>query len=316
MKISIISPVYLAENLIPELVARLHVSLSQLAQDDYEIVLVEDGSPDKSWEVIQSICEKDPKVKGIKLSRNFGQHYAISAGLKYAKGDWIVVMDCDLQDQPEEIGKLYAKSQEGFDIVFAQRTVRHDNFLKKLSSKLFYKAFAYLTDTKQDSSIANFGIYHKKVIAALLSMNDYIRYFPTMIQWVGFDSTKIAVEHAERKEGKSSYSWNSLLKLASKNIIAFSNKPMRLTIKFGFLMSAVSFIMGIVYLVLYVLGKIDVLGFASVIISITFLSGLIIFILGIIGVYVSSSFDQMKQRPTYIVHKELNFGMESSENEK
>ncbi|TNE53428.1 MAG: glycosyltransferase [Bacteroidetes bacterium] len=305
MKISVVSPVYYGEKLVPELVNRLHQSLSAI-HPEYEIILVEDGSPDQSWKVIREICSKDPKAKGLKLSRNFGQHYAITAGLQAASGEWIVVMDCDLQDRPEEIPRLFEKCQEGFDIVYAQRKLRQDSFLKRLSSRIFYRVFGYLTDTKQDASIANFGIYHQQVIQAVLSMNDYIRYFPTMVQWVGFDSAKIDVEHSERMEGKSSYSWKSLIKLASKNIIAFSDKPLRLTVKFGFGMSVISFLIGVVYLYRYFTGQIQVMGFTSIIISTTFLSGLIILTLGIIGIYLGKTFEQSKQRPNFIVHQKLN----------
>lgn len=305
MKISIVSPVYLGEKLVPELVSRLNATLSTIS-DEYEIILVEDGSPDNSWEAIQTICKRQSNIKGIKLSKNFGQHYAITCGLGAARGDWIVVMDCDLQDQPEEIPKLFNKAKEGYDIVFAQRKQRQDSFIKKLLSKVFYKIFGYLTDTKQDPTIANFGIYHKNVIEAVLSMNDYIRYFPTMVQWVGFDKTKVSVNHSIRKEGKSSYSWSDLIKLATKIILAFSDKPMRLTVRIGFGISAISFLSGIIYLFQYLNNKIAVMGFTSIIISLFFLSGLIILTLGILGLYIGKTFEQVKHRPSFIINKMLN----------
>ncbi|MDH7445051.1 glycosyltransferase family 2 protein [Aquimarina sp. 2201CG14-23] len=305
MKISIISPVYRAQNLVVELVERLENSLSQIF-DQYEIILVEDGSPDNSWEAIENICVKNKNVKGIKLSRNFGQHYAITAGLANATGTWVVVMDCDLQDQPEEIPKLFDKTKEGYDIVYAQRELRQDGFFKKISSKMFYKTFGYLTDSKQDPSIANFGIYNQKVIQSILSMNDHVRFFPTMVQWVGFNSAKINVEHSSRAEGKSSYSWRKLISLAIDNIIAFSDKPLRLTIRLGLIIAILSFLSGLIYIYRYINGEIKVLGFASIVISIWFLSGLIIFILGIIGIYLGKTFDKVKERPTYIISKRIN----------
>ncbi len=305
MKISVVSPVYLGEKMVHLLVERLNNTLNAIGTD-FEIILVEDGSPDNSWQEIEKVCQTDPNVKGIKLSRNFGQHYAITAGLQAAEGDWIVVMDCDLQDQPEEIPKLFEKTKSGYDIVYAQRTIRHDGFLKKLSSKLFYSVFGYLTGTEQDASIANFGIYHQKVIKAVLSMDDYIRYFPTMVQWVGFNSTKINVEHASRNEGKSSYSWRSLFKLATNNIIAFSDKPLRIVTRIGFALSMISFITGLVYFIRYLSGQIEVLGFTSLILAITFLSGIIISTLGLVGVYLGRTFEQAKGRPTYIVKERIN----------
>ncbi|MFK8013674.1 MAG: glycosyltransferase family 2 protein [Marinicellaceae bacterium] len=305
MKISVVVPVYYGAILVDELVDRLDASIAGIVEV-YEIILVEDGSPDQSWEAIKKACANNKHVKGIKLSKNFGQHYAITAGLQIATGDWVVVMDCDLQDQPEEIPKLYAKAQEGYDIVFAKRVVRQDRFLKKLSSLLFYKVFGYLTGTEQDATVSNFGIYSEQAIEAVLSMKDHIRYFPTMIQWVGFQTSKVEVEHSSRGEGKSSYSWGRLLMLASDNIIAFSDKPLRLTVKLGFAMAAISFVVGIIYLVQYFLGAITVMGFTSIIITISFLSGLIIMILGIIGLYLGKAYEQTKGRPNFIIHKKIN----------
>ena len=153
--LSIVSPVYRAEKIIPELVERIKIAASQIT-DNFEIILVEDCGPDNSWSAIEKECLIDKRVKGIKLSRNFGQHYAITAGLNYSKGEWVVVMDCDLQDLPEEISNLYNKTKEGFDIVLARRFERQDTFLKRLSSKIFYTTLSYLTGTKQDNTIANF----------------------------------------------------------------------------------------------------------------------------------------------------------------
>ncbi len=306
MKISIVSPVYLAEKIVDELVSKIHEYTATITLD-YEIILVEDGSPDNSWKKIEDLCQRDSKLKAIKLSRNFGQHYAITAGLQCTTGKWVIVMDCDLQDNPEEIPNLFQKAQEGFDIVYAQRKLRQDNFFKRLSSNLFYKTFGYLTDSEQDASIANFGIYKQEVIKAVLAMKDHIRFFPTMVQWVGFNSVKLEVKHNSREEGTSSYSWKSLLKLAFNNIISFSDKPLRLTIQLGFSISLLSFIGGLFYIFQYFNGQIKVLGFASIIISICFFSGLIIFILGIIGVYLGKTFDRVKERPTYITSKKINF---------
>ncbi|WP_298548064.1 glycosyltransferase family 2 protein [uncultured Aquimarina sp.] len=305
MKISVVSPVYLGQKMVNELVNRIDESLSLIC-DTYEIILIEDGSPDESWDAIEQICKTNKNVKGVQLSRNFGQHYAITAGLACVTGEWVVVMDCDLQDKPEEIPNLFQKGLEGFDIVYAKREIRQDGFLKKISSKIFYKIFGYLTDSKQDSSIANFGIYHQKVIQSILSMKDHVRFFPTMVQWVGFRSTKIKVSHGWREEGKSSYSWRKLINLAFDNIISFSDKPLRLTIRLGLTIAFISFLSGIFYLYKYFNGEIKVLGFASIVISIWFLSGLIIFILGIIGTYLGKTFDKVKERPTYIISKKLN----------
>lgn len=303
--LSVVSPVYRAENIVEELVRQLHAQL-QLISSDYEIILVNDASPDASWQKIVKVCADDIRVKGINLSRNFGQHYAITAGLSYAKGDWVVVMDCDLQDRPDEIPNLYWKALEGFDSVFAQREDRSDVLAKLWLSKLFYKIFSYLTDSKQDPSVANFGIYRRCVVNAILSMHDAIRFFPTMVQWVGFRKYYLPVQHSGRFEGKSSYNFHTLFRLALNTILAFSDKPLRLIAKIGFIIAAFSFLTSLIYLLLYLNGHIQVLGYTSLILSMWFLAGMIMMILGMVGVYVGKVFENVKQRPTFIVFEELN----------
>ncbi len=302
MKLSIVSPVYQAERIVEELIKRIKLAVEQIT-GDYEIILVEDFSPDNSWEKIAALASTDSRIKGIKLSRNFGQHHAITAGLDACSGEWVVVMDCDLQDRPEEIISLYNKAQEGFDIVFARRVNRQDGFIKKQTSVLFYKLFSYLSGVPQDGTIANFGIYHKKVIAAINTMREPMRAFSPMARWVGFNKTAIDVKHDERFEGKSSYNWSRLINLALDIALAYSDKPLRMVIKTGFIISSLSILYALLNIIFFFSGIIKVSGFASLIISIWFLSGLIIFILGIIGLYIGKTFDGIKNRPLYIVDK-------------
>lgn len=307
--LSIVSPVYRAEKLLPELVQRIATSASTITTD-YEIILVEDGGPDNSWSVIESLARTHEKVKGIKLSRNFGQHYAISAGLDQASGNWVVVMDCDLQDQPEEIPKLYSVAQTGYDIVFASRKARKDRFGKKALSVLFYKTLSYLTGTEHDSSIANFGIYNQRVISAINSMPESIRYFPTMVKWVGFKSTSIEVQHNARPEGESSYNVKKLLQLATDIILAYSDKPIRIVVKTGIAISAISFAIATYYAFRWLVGDILVLGYTSLIISIWLLSGIIISTLGITGLYIGKTFEGVKNRPIYIIAQKTDSTLE------
>jgi polyisoprenyl-phosphate glycosyltransferase len=303
--LSIVSPVYRAENLVHELVDEIVKNVEKIT-DSYEIILVEDGSPDASWEKIMEVCSQYPKVKGLKLSRNFGQHYAITAGLENSNGEWVVVMDCDLQDVPDEIQNLYAKAIEGYDLVFAQRQERKDKFLKRMSSAIFYRIFNYMTDLRQDNTIGNFGIYNRKVINAILKMQDHIRFFPTMSNWVGFKRTYLPVMHSKRMEGKTTYTWSKLFELAFNNMIAFSDKPLRLSIRVGIAMSLFSIAIGFFYLYKYYKHQIDVPGYASLIVSIWLLSGLIILNLGIVGIYIGKTFERVKDRPVYIVDQKLN----------
>ena len=302
--ISIVSPVYRAEKILPILVSEINLVMERIGED-YEIILVDDRSPDNSWEVMKVLSSQNSKIKSIRLSRNFGQHSAIFAGLTRAKGDWVVVMDCDMQDQPKEIAKLYKKALEGYDIVLGQRENRKDKFLKKLSSKLFYKVFNYLSGANFDNNVANFGIYHQKTIKSILDMKDYVKFFSLFINWIGFKSISIPIEHGEREEGKSTYSVGRLFKQAFNVIISFSDKPLRLFINFGLSISVLSFIVGIYYLYLALTGKIAQPGFSSLILSIWFLSGIIISGIGIVGVYLGKTFDQAKGRPTFIIDEEV-----------
>lgn len=298
--ISVVSPVYKAEKIIPKLVNRTVQELEKITAH-FEIILVEDCGPDDSWKVIQRCAKDDPRIKGIKLSRNFGQHYAITAGLDFASGEWIVVMDCDLQDRPEEIPALFSKAKEGFDIVLARREARKDGFFKKLFSKLFHQTLTFLTGTKLDNRVANFGIYHRKVIEATKKMRESIRFFPTMVKWVGFRSVSIPVKHASREEGKTSYNLKRLLNLSLDIILAYSDKPLRIAVQTGFIMSFISLLFAVYNLFRALTFGFAVSGYASLITSIWFLSGLIIAFIGIVGLYVGKTFEGVKNRPLYIV---------------
>jgi polyisoprenyl-phosphate glycosyltransferase len=303
-EISVVIPAYKCEKCISELHSRLTGVLSK--RGEYEIIFVNDGSPENDWEIISSVCKKDKRVKGINLSRNFGQHTAITAGLDAADGEWVVVMDCDLQDKPEEIENLYRKAKEGYDIVYARRALRKDGFLKKMSSKYFYKMLSYLTDTEQDETIGNFGIYSKRAIDAVRSQRESMRYFPVMIRWVGFHSASIPVEHSASSDRKSSYNFSRLFSLALDVMIGTSSKPLKLFVKLGMLISATSFIYAL-YLIFRALGgNYLIAGWPSLIVSIWFLSGIIILILGVVGLYIGKIFDQVKNKPLYIMKEQKN----------
>jgi polyisoprenyl-phosphate glycosyltransferase len=298
--ISFVSPVYKADGILDKLVEEIQKVMIEINQT-YEIILVDDRSPDNSWKVMQKLSNRFSEVKSIRLSRNFGQHPAIMAGLSQAKGEWIVVMDCDLQDQPKEVIKLYNKANEGFEIVLAKRKNRQDGFLKRMSSSIFSKVYGFFTDTQYDNEVANFGIYHKKVIESILKLPDVIKFFPLFIKFVGYNSTAIVVEHAGRNIGKSSYSFSKLVSLAFNSIISFSNKPLRIFVKLGLFISTISFLFGIYNIYLAITDQIKVLGYSSIIVSIWFLSGVIITTIGVCGIYVGKIFDQTKDRPVFII---------------
>lgn len=298
--ISIVSPVYRAEKTLPSLVSEIDRVCEKMGID-YEIILIDDRSPDHSWDVMKSLAEKNKNLKIYRLSRNFGQHPAIMAGLSKATGEWVVVMDCDLQDQPKEIEKLYRKALEGYEVVLARREIRIDSFFKRWSSKIFYKVFNYLAGIEINNEIANFGVYHKKVIQSVLNINDNIKFFPLFVNWVGYKSTSVSVEHSSREDGKSSYTLSRLISLAFNVIVSFSDKPLKIFVGFGAAISFLSILVAAFFAIRYFEGKITEPGFSSLILSIWFLSGVIISCIGIVGIYLGKTFNQTKKRPVFII---------------
>jgi dolichol-phosphate mannosyltransferase len=303
--ISIVTPVYGCANMLQSLYDRLVLTLAQITQD-FEIIMVNDDSGDNAWDEIKKLSKIDSRVKGINLSRNFGQHRAITAGLDYAQGNWVVVMDCDLQDQPEEIIKLYNKAQEGYDIVWGQRVQRQDSFFKKTSSKLFHIIYNYFTELNKDETIANFSIVSHQVINQMLKMKEQNRNYPIFVEWLGFKSTQIPIKHASRECGKSSYTFNKLINMAIDNIVSQSNKPLKLSIKFGFSISLLSVLYAIYLIIRYFIYKTPIEGWTSVMVSIYFIGGLLFANLGVLGLYIGKIFDETKDRPLYIIRETTN----------
>ncbi|NOH70732.1 glycosyltransferase family 2 protein [Vibrio pectenicida] len=309
IEISVVIPVYGCCESLYLLYDRLKNTLDSITEN-FEIIMVNDASPDKSWNVIKELSEEDSRVKGIKLSRNFGQHPAIKAGLTHTKGDKVVIMDCDLQDQPEEILKLNKKMLEGYDIVVAKRTKRKDGFLKKLSSKLFYLAFNYLSGQKHDSSVANFGIFKRKIVNLYLEKSGQNKFFPFFVNSVGFEKTEIEIEHNYRDEGKTSYNLFKLINLSISVITAFSNKPLMLFMKFGCFLSVISFFMMIYIFSMYLIYGIDVSGWASTIITIIFFNGVILMNLGVVGLYIGNVYSETKNERTFYIEEVTNLDTE------
>lgn len=304
--LSVVIPYYMGKTIVEKLFLHIKQTLKQL-EKNFEVILVDDRSPDNGWDTIKNLANQHEELKGIRLSRNFGQHYAITAGLEATKGEWIVVMDCDFQDKPTEILNMLKKASEGYDVVLGQRKERNDSFLKKITSRFFYKTLFFLTGNQLDHKVANFGLYHRKVIDAVCKTNESIRFFPTQVNWVGFKQTAITISHGERDEGKSSYTFSKLLKLALDIMLSNSDKPLRLAVQLGFFISFLSGLFSLITIINWFLGKFTVTGYTSIILSIWFLSGLIISVLGITGLYIGKIFEQVKDRPIYIVDETINF---------
>ena len=305
MDISVVVPVYGCRAALPELHRRLCESLEQIV-DTFEIILVDDCCPQNSWEIIKELCAKDKRVVGMHMSRNFGQIRAITAGLDKSKGDWIVVMDCDLQDRPESIIEMYRKAQEGYDVVFARREGRKDSFITKFLSKSFYKVYDYFTDGTFDSSICNFSISKRMVIDAYCRMREQNRAFVMFIRWVGFKQIAIDLQADERFEGESSYNLKRKINMAFEIITSQSNKPLLFSVKAGFVIALLA-LLYIVYLVVRVFVVGDVLaGWTSTMASIYLMGGLILCAIGVLGIYIGNIFNEAKGRPLYLIAECLN----------
>ena len=304
--ISIVSPEYKGEKMVEQLVDRVTASVSTIT-DNFEIILVNDASPDNTWTEIEKACAKDKRIKGLNLSRNFGQHYAITAGLNYAKGDWVVVMDCDLQDRPEEIPNLYKKAIEGYDIVQARRVVKHVGWWKMMSSVWFHKVFDWLSGAKSDPTIGNFGIYCQKAIEEYNKIPQQARSFGSVLSIVGFKRGYIDVEQMESERGATSYTLAKLLKLSFDVMITNTNKPLRMAVGIGFVMSAVSLLVALYNIIARLTGFIIVAGYTTTVFSIWFVGGLMLFVMGILGLYIGKIFDQVKGHPLYVVKDKVNF---------
>ncbi|MBR4708825.1 MAG: glycosyltransferase family 2 protein [Bacteroidaceae bacterium] len=291
--------------MLEELVARISKAVAPLTSD-YEIILVNDGSPDASWEGIKTLCARDTKVKGINLAHNFGQPYAITAGLSYAQGDYIAVIDCDLQNKPEDLPALFLKAMEGYDIVSARRVHRDDTFLKRMSSAVFHRVYDFLSGFSTDKAVAEFGVYSKRIVKVYCSIPEYSRSFVELIHTLGFRKTGIDVMHDHRLEGKSSYNLTRLLRLSFNAIISNSNRPLQLAVTLGFIMSLFSFLMAVYNIFAKFAGWNEVAGYTTTVFSIWFVGGLLLFMMGILGLYIGKIFDQVKGRPVFIVQDTLN----------
>ena len=304
-EISVVSPVYFAEKIVEELVQRIEQSLKEIT-DNYEIILVEDAGPDNSWEKIEDICKNNKNVKGIKLSKNFGQHKAISAGVKEARGNNIVLIDCDLQDNPSDIKLLYAKRKEGFNIIFTRRKKRKHGILKTISTLLYNKLFLLFSDKNYDFDAGSLVLFSRKVANEFNKLKDKDRLYLQMLKWLGFNSTHVEVEHHERFEGKSSYSFLKLLKLGLEGWTSHSDKLLRLSAYIGLILAFVSFCLGVIIVIRYFFFELQP-GWPSIIVTILFSTGLIMSSIGVLGIYIAKIFDQSKGRPLYVIETKLNF---------
>lgn len=310
ISLSVVSPVYGCEDCLEELVDRIHAALSSNGLDAHqiEIILVDDASPDGAWPRIQELSKLRPYVHGLKLSRNFGQHAAISAGLAHAHGHRVVVLDCDLQDIPEEIPGLLRALDGGAEIALAQRVDRQDNVVKRLGSWAFYRLLGWLTESTYDHTTANFGAYDRKVIDVLRRMPESDRFFPLLVRWTGFRTALVPVNHGKREQGTSGYSLHRLIRLAMNVAMSFSDKPLRLVVKAGLFFAAIALCVVAFSIYRYSSGDVQVAGFTSIIASVWLVGSVILSSVGIVGLYLGRLYNHAKQRPHFIVAERSGSG--------
>jgi glycosyltransferase involved in cell wall biosynthesis len=304
--LSVVVPVLNEETLIQELIQRVIINCEKITSE-YEIIIVDDGSTDDTWAKISNESRTNLKIKALKFSRNFGHHYALTAGLNKTSGDWVVVMDGDLQDRPEVIPDLYKKAKEGFDVVFVSRQNRTENLLYQLAQKIFYWLLKVLSGIDFDSSQANFSIISKKVVMEFRNFPEKARFYGSTIKWLGFNRSQIFALHGKRHSGTPSYTFRKRFKLASDIILSFSERPLKFAISLGIAVSSLSILSAIWIIYSAIIWGFSVTGWTSLIFSIFFFSGVLLIVLGIIGLYIGRIFEEVKKRPLYIVEKNLNF---------
>ena len=304
VELSVVIPVYNSANIFPELHRRLTAVL-QGAVAAYEIIGVVDGARDNSFDVIQGIARTDARVKAVEFSRNFGHQAAVTAGLEFAAGSMVAVMDDDLEDPPEVLPALISKSREGFDVVYGIRRKRKRSFLHRFLFKAFYRVLGALVDLKLPGDAGDFCVMSRRIVRALNAMPENNRYLRGLRAWAGFEQTGIEYERGSRLANKSGYSFGKYCKLAMDAVFSFSYKPLEYVSRIGALVALVSFAFGI-YLVCS--GHTPVApGWASLFVAILFFSGVQLLSVGIIGQYLARIYDEIKQRPKYIVKRTAGF---------
>jgi len=303
--LSVVIPVLNEEFNVNKLVDELKKNVLKISED-FEIIFIDDGSVDDTWAVIEKEAKLDHRIIGLKLSRNFGHHYAITAGIHQAIGNWVVVMDGDLQDRPDVIPHLVEKANQGFDVVFVNRVDRPESLIYRVLQKIFYSILRFLSGFDFDSRQANFSIISRKVVEAFKNFPENARFYGSTIKWLGFKVSSIDASHGKRFQGKPSYTLRKRFKLASDIILAFSDRPLRMAIGLGITISLLSILM-VIWIVIGVYSwGFTVIGWPSLVAAIFFSTGIILIVLGIIGVYLGQIFREVKSRPLYIISETTN----------
>ena len=305
--IQAVVPLLNEQAIVPVLVERLSEALRQVS-DDYGIILVDDGSSDATWAEIQAAAEREPNLTGLRFSRNFGQHVAITAGLEAADADWVVVMDGDLQDRPEVIPELHAKVQQGYDVAFVARQERPEGLVYRLCQRLFYSTLRFLSRSDYDPAHGNFSIISRRVLMAYKSLEEGSRFYGGLVSWLGFRSTTLPARHGERLSGAPSYDFFKRFRLAKDITLAFSVRPLYAAIFVGVLSTLFSFVFGSIIIVRALLSDVSVEGWASLMVSIYFVGGIIMTLIGMNSLYLGKVYNEIQRRPLYVVAERAGAG--------
>jgi dolichol-phosphate mannosyltransferase len=301
-EISVVIPVYNCAGCLPALHERLTATLSTLTRD-YEIVLVDDRSRDGAWEILTKLARDDRHLRVVRLSRNFGQHAAITAGLTRSRGAWTVVMDCDLQEPPEEIPRLYAKAQEGYDIVRAVREGRRHSAFRRMSASLYRRM---LSEGEGEIEFSTLSMISRKVVDAFLELRDRDREYQLVLDWLGFSQATIGFAHAERAgDSPSAYGLRELVRVALDGMFFRTTVLLRWIVLLGFLVALAGFLLG-AYAIFSRYVEDTPPGYTSIVVLLVLLSGFILISLGVVGLYVGRIFDQVKGRPLFVVDEQID----------
>lgn len=298
---SFIIPVYNEEETLPELHKQMAALLEQL-DGDAEVILVDDGCRDRSYEIMAEINRQDPRFKIVQLSRNFGHQIAITAGMDFASGQAVVIMDADLQDPPEVVLEMAKRWREGYEVVYSVRDEREgETWFKLFTASAFYRLLRRLTELDIPSEVGDFRLVDRKALEAFKTLREKSRYVRGMFSWIGFKQIGVNYKRPQRFAGTTKYPLKKMLRLALDGIVGFSTAPLRLALNVGFIVVGLSLLAGIAAVVLKLTGHYVVRGWVSLVVLISFLGGLNLLLMGVMGEYIGRIFEEVKNRPVYFV---------------
>lgn len=307
-KISLVIPMYYEEQVAEECYRRTRNVLKSIEEYDYEIIFINDGSKDKTLEILETIAKEDNKVKVISFSRNFGHQSAVTAGLKYATGDVIIIMDADLQDPPELIPDMLKYWENGYDVIYGKRKKREgESAFKLLTAKVFYETLNKLSDVEIPKDTGDFRLVDKKVVDVVNNLPEHNKFLRGLFSWIGFRQYAYEYERKERFAGKTKYPLKKMMKLAKDGIFSFSTKPLKIVGGLGIISVIISIAILIYAILSYAYSWNNLTpGWTSIMCTITFLGGVILLSLWMIGEYIGRIYEETKQRPQYIIEKTIN----------